>query len=162
MPRLWDKLKLIFRLTKQHALNLGTFAATYKLLLYLQTKLHNNKEQSHDSFIAGLIGGYIVFGDGSPVSQQINLYVLGRVILALGKLAVKKSPAIEKSPVYQKFSAPFFASLCWATVMWLFRWHPDIVQPSMRASMRYLYVKSDYWDNWQSYLLQAGTKGVAP
>ena len=34
---------------------------------------------------------------------------------------------------------PVFASLSWGAVMYLFRWHPDTIQPSLRSSMTYLY-----------------------
>jgi len=153
-----DKLALIVKLTRQHAVNLGCYAALYKLILYLESKLH--KETSSDSLIAGLIGGYLIFGDGSPVSQQINLYVFGRVAMALAKLVMKKNPTLQKSTLVSNYAAPVFASLCWGSVMWLFRWHPDIVQPSMRSSMRYLYLKSNTWDDWRSYLLEAGNGSV--
>ena len=33
---------------------------------------------------------------------------------------------------------PLFASLSWASVMFLFRWYPDTLQPSLRSSMRYM------------------------
>lgn len=44
-----------------------------------------------------------------------------------------------------------FASLSWGAVMWLFRWHPDVLQPSLRGSMVYLYDRAEDWDgvkNW--------------
>ena len=35
---------------------------------------------------------------------------------------------------------PVFASLSWAAVMWIFRWYPATIQPSLRSSMQYMYV----------------------
>jgi hypothetical protein len=35
---------------------------------------------------------------------------------------------------------PAFASLSWAMVMYLFRWHPETVQSSLRSSMSYMWV----------------------
>jgi hypothetical protein len=42
--------------------------------------------------------------------------------------------------VVEKNAWPVFASVSWALVMWLFKWHPDVVQPSMRSSMTYMWV----------------------
>ena len=44
-----------------------------------------------------------------------------------------------------------FASVSWAMVMWLFRWHPEALQPSLRSSMKYLYDNAENWSgikNW--------------
>ncbi len=65
-----DKILLILKLTKRHAINLGSFAALYKLLMILERQA-SGKELSHHSAIAGLVGGYLMFGDGSPVSHQV-------------------------------------------------------------------------------------------
>lgn len=35
---------------------------------------------------------------------------------------------------------PAFASVSWAMVMYLFRWHPETVQSSLRSSMSYMWV----------------------
>jgi hypothetical protein len=32
------------------------------------------KENEYDSFISGIIGGYLIFGDDTPVNQQIKLF----------------------------------------------------------------------------------------
>lgn len=43
---------------------------------------------------------------------------------------------------------PVFASLSWATIMWMFRWYPQTIQPSLRSSMKYMYVISFYFDSF--------------
>jgi hypothetical protein len=49
---------------------------------------------------------------------------------------------------------PAFASLSWAAVMYIFRWHPETVQPSLRSSMSYMWVFrfliSSYCWQWTS------------
>ena len=45
-----------------------------------------------------------------------------------------------------------FASVSWGAVMWLFRWHPEELQPSLRSSMRYLYDNAERWDGWRNFL----------
>jgi hypothetical protein len=61
----------IFKATRTHALNLAKFVTIYKSLVLLQRKLNAGKERSADTFIAGLIGGYIVFGDRTAINEQV-------------------------------------------------------------------------------------------
>ena len=138
---------MIFKATKTHARNLATFAAIYKTsLLALRHLTSEGKELSWHTFVAGLTGGYYVFGRGiqSSVNQQIVIYVFARVMLALAKLLVKKrnegGPGVgwmarEKIQVN---AWPVFASLSWAFVMWIFRWHPETIQSSLKSSMQYM------------------------
>jgi hypothetical protein len=65
------RAKSIFRATKQHALNLAKFVSIYKTLLLVQRKSNGGKERSADTFIAGLIGGYLVFGERTAVNEQV-------------------------------------------------------------------------------------------
>ncbi|KAI9709329.1 MAG: hypothetical protein M1820_003449 [Bogoriella megaspora] len=144
-----EKLHLIFKATRQHARNLALFALTYKSSLLLLRQTSPTKSERHyDTFIAGLIGGYTIFGRGSQssVNQQIVIYVFARVVLALAKLSVQGRNEggmgfikDERGMIRQR-AWPVFGSLSWAFVMYLFRWHPDTLQPSLRSSMKYMYV----------------------
>jgi peroxisomal membrane protein 4 len=159
-----EKLLAIFKATRLHAFNLAKFALLYKSSM-LAMKNVNGKEQSVHPFLAGLFGGYWVFGHGkaafSSVSQQIVIYVFARVVLGMAKLAVQPpgdntliggaygghggkgilglSP--EQLAIVRQRSWPVFASLSWASVMWMFRWYPEMLQPSLRNSMTYMYVR---------------------
>ena len=64
---------MIYRATRQHAFNLAKFVSIYKTILLIQKKLNNGKERNADTFIAGLIGGYFVFGDRNAVNEQVRL-----------------------------------------------------------------------------------------
>ena len=106
--------------------------------------LSPTKEASHETFLAGLIAGYVVFGRGvqSSVSQQIVIYIFGRVMLGFAKLVVQSESVVSKE-VGDRIRAnawPVFASVSWAGVMWLFRWYPETLQSSLRSSMVYMYV----------------------
>jgi len=161
-----EKCTLIFKATRQHATNLAKFALLYKSSMLALTSLNGGKEESAHSFLAGLFGSYWVFGHGkaatSSVNQQIVIYVFARVVLAFAKLAVQ--PPGDNSLVggsygghggkgligldeqqlalVRRNSWPVFASLSWACVMWLFRWYPETLQPSLRSSMTYMYVST--------------------
>jgi hypothetical protein len=173
-------------------------------MLFLRHTSPNGKERQYDSFLAGLLGGYTVFGRTihNSVSQQIVIYVAARVCLALAKLAVQPRQQLANGVVGAKHHHhhhsggsgwelfgngelrktlerngwPAFASLSWAMVMYIFRWHPESVQSSLRSSMsymwvhafvflflvslregfwltiRYSYVQSDEWDSLRTLL----------
>jgi hypothetical protein len=73
-----SRLHVIYRTTRQHAFNLAKFVSIYKTLLLLQKKINGGKERNIDTFVAGLIGGYIVFGERNAVNEQVD--ILHRII----------------------------------------------------------------------------------
>ncbi|CAI6283751.1 unnamed protein product [Periconia digitata] len=171
-----SKCALVFKATRQHARNLGLFALVYKSsMLFLRHTSPTGKERHYDALLAGLLGGYTVFGRTihNSVSQQIVIYVFARVCLALAKLAVQPSHVgriegvggaagggggwellgnAELRNKVVKNGWPVFASVSWAAVMYLFRWHPETVQSSLRSSMSYIYVQSDDWDSLRNFI----------
>ncbi|KAH7883811.1 Tim17/Tim22/Tim23/Pmp24 family-domain-containing protein [Phlebopus sp. FC_14] len=157
-----SRCRVIYRATKQHALNLAKFVSLYKTLLLVQRMANGGKERGADTFVAGLIGGYLVFGDRTAVNEQIVLYVASRVIAALLPRAVAPSskplsPSTETRtrpvpPDARYFSV--FAALSWGAVMWLFKNRGESIQPGMFNSMIYLYRDSDVWKDLRTLLWQ--------
>jgi hypothetical protein len=173
-----SKCILVYKATRQHARNLGFFALVYKsTMLFLRHTSPTGKERHYDSFLAGLLGGYTVFGRTihNSVSQQIVIYVAARVCLALAKLAVQQRHVGgggrhggasgggggwelfgngEMRRAMVRNGWPAFASLSWAMVMYIFRWHPESVQSSLRSSMSYMWVfpffRATCW-NWNLF-----------
>lgn len=159
-----EKIYLVYKATRQHASNLARFALLYKSGMLLLRKANSGKEAPFHSFLSGLHGGYWVFGHGkgakSSVNQQIVIYVFARVVLALAKLAVQPpgdnalvgssygghggkgllTLSEEQRAFIRRYSWPVFASMSWASVMWLFEGYPETLQPSLRSSMTYMYV----------------------
>ncbi|KAK9775781.1 putative Peroxisomal membrane protein [Seiridium cardinale] len=166
-----QKADLVFRATRTHARNLAKFATIYKTVCYLLKWYGSTpgKEDAttgkYDTFLAGLLGGYFVFGGRSPrsgkissVNQQIVVYVFARVVLALARLAVKPGVGLpvvseeKKSGAISYYAWPVFASLSWAMVMHLFRYNPEDLQPSLKSSMNYIYKDSDHWDSLRNFV----------
>ena len=183
-----EKLWLVFKATRMHARNLGFFALIYKSTCLALRAARNGREGHYDTFMAGLLGGYWVFGRTirSSVSQQIVIYIFARVVLGTAKMMVH--PKGEKASVVPGGGGGFglitdpkvkkwlrengwvaFASLSWACVMYLFRWHPEDLQPSLRSSMTYMwvisasrtvfeltmassYVESDHWNSLRNFI----------
>ncbi|KAI8971042.1 peroxisomal membrane protein 4 [Pilobolus umbonatus] len=142
-----SKVKGIFRATKQHAQNLGTFATIYKTLMIVFKKMNGGKEADFHPFLAGVVGGYYVFGENNNINQQIVLYLFSRVVLALVKVPVKRQVIDAPQHTY-----PVFAAVVWGLVMWLFRHEAETVQPSLRASMQYIYRDSDSWNSLRTLI----------
>ncbi|KAI8141633.1 peroxisomal membrane protein 4 [Fennellomyces sp. T-0311] len=142
-----DKFRYIFRATKQHARNLGVFATIYKTAMFVQKRLNGGKEADIHTFVAGLLGGYFVFGENNAINQQIVLYIFARVAIALVKVPVKRQIIDAPQHTY-----PVFAAVCWGLVMYLFKRDADTLQPSLRASMQYIYRDSDSWDSLRTLI----------
>jgi peroxisomal membrane protein 4 len=159
-----EKIRLVIKATRTHAQNLAKFATVYKLaMIALKRGVNGGKEGPYDTFFSGLLGGYLVFGRRHPktgkvnsVAQQIVIYVFARVVLAIAKLSVEPQAGFVQNPVLShriKDNAwPVFAAMSWGMVMFVFRWHPESIQPSLRSSMSYIYVQSDTWDSLRTLL----------
>ncbi|KAI8341755.1 Tim17/Tim22/Tim23/Pmp24 family-domain-containing protein [Chlamydoabsidia padenii] len=142
-----DKILGIFRATKQHAQNLGTFAIIYKTLMALQKKINGDKKADYHAFVAGVVGGYYVFGENNNINQQIILYLFSRIMVALVKLPVKREILDAPQHTY-----PVFAAVVWGFAMWLFNKEADTLQPSLRASMQYIYQDSEHWNSLRTLI----------
>lgn len=149
----------IVKLTAQHAFSLAKFVSLYKVLLILQKKMNGGKPRSSDTFFAGLLGGYIVFGERTAVNEQIVLYVCSRVLASFiprDRSTKPRSPSGSIAsvrpipPDARDFS--LFAAIAWGAVMWLAKNRGETIQPGMFSSMKYLYSDSEKWDNLRTLL----------
>jgi peroxisomal membrane protein 4 len=153
-----SRIRVIYKATKQHALNLAKFVSIYKALVLVQKKANGGKERSADTFIAGLLGGYLVFGERTAVNEQIVLYVVSRVVASfLPRAASPYSTASPSSTVVKPVPPnarhfTVFAALSWGAVMWLFKHRGETIQPGMFNSMTYLYRDSDLWKDLRTLL----------
>uniref|UniRef100_A0A8R1DGK0 Peroxisomal membrane protein 4 n=1 Tax=Caenorhabditis japonica TaxID=281687 RepID=A0A8R1DGK0_CAEJA len=144
-----EKLLTIIRLTRIHATNLAKFVFSYKFLQGAFSEFDSQKKPWH-SFVAAFLMGYYVFGTNNAVNMQINLYLLSRVVVGLVKLAA--SEQIISQPKFPVF--PWFAAAVWGIVLWLFEFHPEVLQGSLQKSMTYLYHDSNFWTDIKTFLLR--------
>ncbi|EJD04324.1 peroxisomal membrane protein 4 [Fomitiporia mediterranea MF3/22] len=157
-----SRIRMILRMTRDHAVGLAKFVTLFKIMMIAQRRIRGGKSQSSDTFFAGLVGGYIVFGDRTPINEQIVLYVVSRVVasfLSRERLngnatpatpAPPGSPARPMHPDARQFSV--FAAIAWGAVMWLFENRSETIQPGMWSSMKYLYKDSETWDGLRTLL----------
>jgi len=156
-----ERLKVIARATKQHATNLAKFVAIYKSLLLFQRKANGGKPRRHDTFFAGLLGGYLVFGDRNAINEQIVLYVCSRVVASflpragspygLSTTSAGGVGTVKPVPPDSRYFS-LFAAISWGAVMWLFQHRGETIQPGMFSSMTYLYRDSEHWQNLRTLL----------
>ncbi len=85
--------------------------------------------------------------------------MFARAVLATARLAVKPNtgflPVVSqpgRSAVISHYAWPAFASLSWAAVMHLFRYHAAELQPSLRSSMTYIYADNEQWDSLRTWI----------
>lgn len=80
---------------------------------------------------------------------QIIMYLLSRILFGLSRLAVQKGyiPQPKQDPF------PLVAALVWGTVLWLFEYHRETLQPSLQSSMTYLYDDSEVWHDLSDFLI---------
>lgn len=106
-----SRVLVIYKTTKQHAFNLAKFVSLYKVLLLLQRKVNGGEQRSADTFVAGLLGGYVVFGDRSAVNEQVfESSSVSSSIMLTRWLSLLDSPLCSIS------SHCFAHSTCWCSV----------------------------------------------
>jgi len=166
-----EMINTIFKLTRNHALNLAAFATIYKTILALlkaaSISLHSPNLGANSgimrwvgrqliellvegsstgqrlverppglpvrnlhALIAGSIGGFIVWGSYTKVNVQINLYLLSRILMGVGK---RYGFTVEDDKY------PWFAALVWGAVMFLYEDNGKVLHPSLAASMDEIY-----------------------
>ncbi|WFD00506.1 hypothetical protein MYAM1_003255 [Malassezia yamatoensis] len=148
-----EKFSKIITATRQHALRLCMYVALYKAIMMIQRDLFTNgKEDPNHPFVAGLIAGGYMFGERTPVNEQIVLYCVGRCIASLLPRAEVPSdyPAKKVIPI-DGTAHKIFAAVTWGTVMWLFVNRRQRLNGGLVNSMDYLYVLSDKWDGLRNF-----------
>ena len=81
---LWSQLVSTFWMSWAHGKNLGKFCGVYKFILLLLDHIKGANSSLH-SFIAGGLGGYLIWGEDSSVNRQITLYCFARVCTGLAQ-----------------------------------------------------------------------------
>jgi peroxisomal membrane protein 4 len=70
-----ERARFIYSATKQHSTNLMKFASLYKFACIIMRRNNGGKERSGDSFFAGCLAGWYVFGDRNAVNEQVSLFL---------------------------------------------------------------------------------------
>eukprot|EP01060_Flectonema_neradi_P010664 TRINITY_DN17751_c1_g1_i1.p1 TRINITY_DN17751_c1_g1~~TRINITY_DN17751_c1_g1_i1.p1 ORF type:complete len:235 (+),score=52.35 TRINITY_DN17751_c1_g1_i1:47-706(+) len=125
-----------------HAKNLGSFVFIFKALLLLLKKVSGGQRASWHSAIAGLLGGSVIWSTNDPITVQINLYLMSRILFG----AVKQGASgVDYNPTPADVATNYkvFGSVIWMCVMYQFYNHPLKLQASLTKSMEEIYLQSD-------------------
>lgn len=121
----------------------------------------SKRERPADTFFAGLVGGWLVFGERTAINEQIVLYVLSRVVTSFFPREPSRIPASAqtatatgvgkgKAQPLDKRVFEMMAALVWGTVMYQFNNERERLAGGMVSSMQYLYHDSEcgchLWD----------------
>jgi peroxisomal membrane protein 4 len=132
-----DRINYVTKATYTHAKNLGLYVALYKFVSCAMRHLRG-KESGLNSIVGGAVGGFVMFGTGSPINSQINMYVFSRIFFGMIRSLINNN-VVQYSP----YAYPAFATATWAMVMYLFEHQQGTLQKSLISSMEFLYHDSD-------------------
>jgi peroxisomal membrane protein 4 len=112
----------------------------------------------HHALIAGLIGGYTVWGRYTSINYQILLYLSSRVLLSLmqrllSQTMQQKLQQQEETQLISRNASrlksfqqlikdriySLSAATIWGIVMFLFEDSPEFLHPSLKSSMDEIY-----------------------
>jgi peroxisomal membrane protein 4 len=147
-------------MTWEHSKNLAVFVGLYKMALAMARlarlgfgdKLPGTRmgfpSVEFDSFLAGGMVGHFVWGRSGKfgINQQIVFYLTPRVLSGLAKVLSEKGYPVFKNWSFEQVY-PYWASLTWAFVMWLFETYPQHLQSGLKNTMKSLYHDSNTWTN---------------
>jgi len=150
LRRITESLKTTLKLTRQHSWNLARFVTIYKSILILLRRIQGTHKWH--SFLAGCVGGYLVFASETAVNNQIVMYLLSRVLTGSIALLYSKLPSMQAFQLGEKAFGTE-ATLVWGAVMYLFAEHRQVLQSSLRSSMKYLYEDSSQWSSLWTLLI---------
>ena len=144
-----QKLKTACKLAWMHGRNLGSFVFVYKIA---QCVLQQIFKRHHPifSFIAGVIGAYVIWRDKNTINQQIVFYLLSRVIEGSAKRLQKSGMVPFVPETFQAF--PWLSMIVWGIVMYLFEDDKSVLQGSLQSSMTFLYKDSDRVAGWRDFI----------
>ncbi|BFZ04899.1 hypothetical protein BsWGS_07938 [Bradybaena similaris] len=143
-----DKVIAILEATYIHSRNLALFVFAYKGLTSGLIWGDSKSNQLH-AFLSAFCAGFVIFGKYNRVNEQINLYLMSRIIYGVSKLLVQKK--IIPEPQVDVF--PWFAAFMWALTLLLFEYHKSCLQPSLVSSLTYIYKDSDKWTSLRDFLI---------
>lgn len=164
-----EKLSFVLRATRMHALNLGRFTALYKFLSIALRQTYEacggkGAVPKWHSFLAGLVAGNILFGERTPVNEQVSpnarylqdkcantsltflscllarcqivLYTSSRVMASfLPRAETRKDWPAGKPKPPQKAWFAAYATITWGLVMFLHEYRRETLQSGMVNSM---------------------------
>ena len=130
----------------QHGFNLGCYVGIYKFICHiLRTQAGINS--GLDSWVAGLVGGAIAFGDSSGISGAVNnqivLYLFARGVEGALKSMVNRGYLPKQLDVRSPTGFRLFAAFSLALILYLTEYEPETLKSGFMVTMDELYYDSN-------------------
>lgn len=157
--------KKVFAVTKTHALGLAYSSVIFVVVTrLLQMMTFNVRTESGSLVVArappslrwwhsaagGFLIGFLAWGDASSgVHQQMMMYIVSRLVVALYQIASERVGFEGSAMQYRVYSG-----CLWALLMTLLTVEPESLQASMRKSLEYVFLENKYFSSFQSLFLR--------
>ncbi|KEG12695.1 peroxisomal membrane protein 4 [Trypanosoma grayi] len=136
----------IYEATKRHSLSLGATGCVISLVRSLLSWLQGGPQVWH-SALAGFLVGVLFWGESNPVTVQMSMYILSRILSAMLFILAGKYGWKLPAGAFRVYSG-----VLWMIVMPLFFYYGDAMQVSMRNSMKYIYQDNEKYTSWYDLL----------
>ena len=140
-----NKLKFTLKQALTHGRDLGLFVLIYKSLCSLLR--HHGVNNGAESWIAGLVGGYVGFGDSDGVRGSVNfqivLYLLSRGVVGFLKGKVADGALPQACDVSKGRSFRLLAAFSLALILYLTEHRPETLQTGFMSTMTFIYHHAD-------------------
>lgn len=142
---LLEKVKFVLKQMVHHGRNLGLFVGTYKTICYLLRSI--GVSGGVESWIAGFIGGFTMFGNNKGISGSVNhqivLYLFARGIYGSFVLWAERGYIPRFLDVRTAIGFRVLAGFSLALILYMTEYHPSRLQPSFMSTMNFLYYDSE-------------------
>ena len=109
--------------------------------------------------LASVVGANFVWANYNSVNYQIVLYLFSRITVGLVRLLAEKNWWPFRLANFDS-TYPRFAVFVWAVVMYLFEYHPGVLQGSLHASMVDIYTQANSWSKLSDFVPNVPTAVV--
>jgi peroxisomal membrane protein 4 len=122
--------------TVSHSRALALYAGVYTLLRAALLKALGRGRARLAALTAGACGGALVWGDESPISTQLNLYLLSRILSGLARAAGQRLGVRDGKVAFRLWSM-----VMWGAVMAMYESDGlhEHMQASLLSSMKFIY-----------------------
>lgn len=156
----------VLRVTATHAASLGLSAFIFSIVTRLLGALRGQRLHSWNSTslanqnassrvwghytIAGFLIGYLAWGKMSnKVHQQMLIYVVSRLLVALFQIVSQRRHFTATPQHYRLFSGTM-----WAILMTILCTSPGSLQVNMRRSLEYVFLQSDRFSCFHDLIIR--------
>ncbi|MDP2435433.1 MAG: hypothetical protein Q8P67_06805 [archaeon] len=140
-----NRVKFTLKQALTHGRDLGLFVLIYKSICSILR--HHGVRDGSESWIAGMIGGCVGFGDSEGIRGSVNfqivLYLLSRGIVGFLKGKVADGALPPQCDISKGASFRLLAGFSLALILYLTEHRPETLQTGFMNTMTFIYHHAD-------------------